>query len=822
MIQTLEDKSVNTTITNSVFIKKPCQDAPIDPQSSWHNLKLAIDHIYLKNAFSLSFENLYKTAYLMVIQKHGQYLYTNLYETMHEHLSKVIIKLRDTPDPLLLGALNHAWEDHKISTHMIRDIMMYLNSVFTQLAHLPKIDEIGSIIFRLVILPIKSRVIKLLLERVAADRNNEVIDYQVLKLTISMFMEMGIVDGSLAQVGAAITSSLFPGSSPIAHVTTTSTSNAKNNNVRPDLEVYVTDFENDYLEDTVAYLQAESLHQLSIINIGQYLQWVEHCIAKELNRVTLCLDNSSENKVREVCEKELLITHVHTIMSHTDSYLVSIFKNDKYDELHRMYTLLARVPGNNNNSTNSNSGHQLMCSELFAYLKQLGMSIISDTENQPEQRTFIESLLTLYDKCNIILHKAFNDDKNFNIIFINVFDLIINESNRCSEYLSLFIDELLRKGLKGATDLETDRMFERIIRIFCHIKDKDIFEKYYKHHLARRLLAASSVSDDAERQMISKLKRECGLQFTSKLECMFTDIRLSAEMDKQFVEQLENAGGEPPSSDISVSVLTNGNWPIIFITACNLPMQIDALAQQYKAFYLSRYSGRHLNFQTNLGTADLKMLLPNKRKYELSVTTQQMVLLMQYNIKNTLSLSELVQQTSIGINEVMRSLMLLTNAKHPILICEDGKNGKDNKDDVDINNNINNDNNNNDNKDTKKRKAPSYKPESFFTFNDKFRSKLYKIRVGTMTAQKENPEQQSATLAKVNEDRNYIIDATIVRVMKSRKTLAHSGLVAETIKLLQARFTPSPLAIKKRIEYLMEKEYLERSKTDQRVYNYLA
>lgn len=35
---------------------------------------------------------------------------------------------------------------------------------------------------------------------------------------------------------------------------------------------------------------------------------------------------------------------------------------------------------------------------------------------------------------------------------------------------------------------------------------QDIFERYYKQHLAKRLLLNKSVSDDFEKSMISKLK----------------------------------------------------------------------------------------------------------------------------------------------------------------------------------------------------------------------------------------------------------------------------------------------------------------------------
>jgi hypothetical protein len=49
---------------------------------------------------------------------------------------------------------------------------------------------------------------------------------------------------------------------------------------------------------------------------------------------------------------------------------------------------------------------------------------------------------------------------------------------------------------------------------------------------------------------------------------------------------------------------------------------------------------------------------------------------------------------------------------------------------------------------------------------------------------------------------------------QARKSMEHSNLIAEVTKQLTARFVPNPLLIKKRIESLIEREYLERSKAD--------
>jgi cullin 3 len=118
---------------------QPSSDPQLD--KSFDLLAQAIHEIHRKNASILSFEELYRNAYSMVLQKRADTLYNGVKGVISEHLEHVaetevvpaFVKTagsdaRASADAgtSFLMTLKRVWNDHTTSMLMIRDILMYM------------------------------------------------------------------------------------------------------------------------------------------------------------------------------------------------------------------------------------------------------------------------------------------------------------------------------------------------------------------------------------------------------------------------------------------------------------------------------------------------------------------------------------------------------------------------------------------------------------------------------------------------------------------------------------------------------------------------
>ena len=708
---------------------------------TWQTLHEAIREIHRQNASGLSFEELYRNAYNMVLHKFGDKLYNGLSDTITRHLQAVAGQVADSNDERFLPELKDKWDKHKLSSIMIRDILMYMDRTYVAAQKKTPVYERGLQIFRDEVCRnarIKDRLLHMLLDLVQRERTGEMIERGLLKTITSMLVELG-------------------------------------------RDVYARDFESPFLSASATFYQAESQEYIAQNSAADYIKKAEQRLQEEADRVAHYLDAATEAKIREVAERELIGRHMRTIAEMEHSGVVAMIEDNKLDDLKRAYELFKRV-------TQPTSGLTVIREIMAAHVRARGTELVSDEERNRDPVAYVTGLLALRDKYEAVIKDAFSDDKQFKNALNKAFEHFVNINSHSPEFISLFVDEQLRKGMKTTSEEEVEGTLDKVVMLFRYLHEKDVFEKYYKQHLAKRLLGQRSVSDDAERQMITKLKTECGYQYTSKLEGMFTDMKISADTQEDF-RKTNGESSKVDGIELSVHVLTTGFWPTQLGTKCILPPQILRCCETFKEHYLMRHNGRRLQWQANMGSADLKATF-GSRRYEINVSTYLMCILLQFNDCDRKSYADIAQATEIPSPELKRALQSLACAKFKILNKE--PKGRD-VDDGDV-----------------------------FEYNGDFSAKHLRFKVGTVTASKENDAEKQETRAKVDEDRKPQIDAALVRVMKSRKEMEHNSLIAEVTSQLQSRFMPHPNVIKKRIESLIEREFLERDKDNWRRYKYLA
>ena len=316
----------------------------------------------------------------------------------------------------------------------------------------------------------------------------------------------------------------------------------------------------EFLQTSTEFYKAEADRLLRECDAGTYLLKTQRRLDEECDRSQNTLSPLTEAKIRGVVEKCLITDSIREVMEMEGSGINQMLDHDRYEELKLLYRLISRVDSEKNILKEKTSARLIeLGKEINRSISSTGAPVASVEAEGPGEESsknaqaskeereannatslaikWVDEVLILKDKYDRIWTVAFEGDKGMNTALSRAFSRFINEFTRSPEYMSLFIDENLKKGLKGKTEEEVDQVLDKAITLFRYIADKDIFERYYKKHLSRRLLMGRSVSHDVEKQMIGKLKLEVGVAFTSRMEGMFKDMNISEDLTSEFKQQ---------------------------------------------------------------------------------------------------------------------------------------------------------------------------------------------------------------------------------------------------------------------------------------------
>ncbi|KAI6858248.1 Cullin-domain-containing protein, partial [Hortaea werneckii] len=276
----------------------------VDFDQTWNVLEGAFKEIHTKNASALSFEELYRNAYKIVLKKKGEELYNRvaLFEEtwLGQNVRSDIVKTLSAPLMLadgtgrtlttqterrqagetFLKALKAAWEDHQVCMGMLTDVLMYMDRVYCTDHRQPSIFAKSMGLFRDQILrtPVRAGMHSLLeiltriiLDQIGMDRDGESIDQFLIKSCVYMLEGLYESDQEVE-----------------------------------DEKLYLKSFEIDFLESSAAFYREEGERLLKESDAGTYCRHAKRRIDEENDRCRSTLSESTTYKIQKVVEDELI------------------------------------------------------------------------------------------------------------------------------------------------------------------------------------------------------------------------------------------------------------------------------------------------------------------------------------------------------------------------------------------------------------------------------------------------------------------------------------------------------------------------------------
>jgi cullin 1 len=704
-----------------------------------------------------------------------------IYDRLRKYLTAYVKLLQRKPTESFLEFYVKRWTRYTVGAGYLNHVFDYMNRYWVQKERndgrrdIFDVNTLALLTWRdYMFKPNADALVKEILTQIELQRDNQVVDTRFLSTAIKSFVLLGIDIQDLK---------------------------------KPNLHIYIDHFEKPFLESTRQFYAAESAEYLSSHNVVDYLRKAEQRINEEESRETLYLDEHSKKPLTDTLNDVLIVTHAQVMYDE----FANLLEQNQTDHISKMFSLLNRVP------------HTLdPLAEIFrTYIDLKGTNSIDNLKNamqneankseasgqkkskqQTDPKLYVKALIQVYKKFQEIVSTAFQNHPTFVKALDSACRQYINNNaiakppgvkgtSKTPDLLAKYSDNLLKKN-KDA-DATSDMTVDDIMIIFKFLNDKDAFETHYRRLLARRLIHGTSSSEEEEEAVIQRLQTENSLEYTSKITKMFQDVRSSHELRGVFKDEVtKNPAAINIIPDFEPYVLTETMWP--FSHTKNNKFQLPAdLVPTYSSFeelYTKKHNGRVLKWLWNLGRGDLKANLskPGKAPFVLSATLYQMAILLPFNEMDTYTMSELSELTGLDIATIANAITpmikyrLLTQSPSGAEAIE--------------------------------------KPETKFTVVKEFKSKKLKVNLVQGVRSMDAKQDAEDAEREINEDRKNFLKACIVRIMKARKQLSHAALINEVVQQSHTRFSAKVADIKKCIDELVEKEYLQRN--EDQSYDYLA
>ncbi|EGV62297.1 ubiquitin ligase (cullin) of SCF [Yamadazyma tenuis] len=705
---------------------------------------------------------------------------SEIYSKLEKYLVKLITSLRKEPNESFLEFYVRRLNRFTIGAGYMNNVFDYMNRYWVQKERSDGRRDIYDV-STLCVLQWKAqmfvnnadRLIEEIMDQIERQRNNEIIDTNLISSAVKSLVYLGVDTQDLKKAN---------------------------------LVVYINYFEKKFLEETAKYYRLESNEFLAEHNVVDYMKKCETRLNEEISRSNNYLEDHTKKALVDTLNTVLIKDHANEMYDQ----FISLLENNQLEHIQRMYKLMSRVP----------STLEPLAESLERYIKNDAIKVIEEikkggesTNNDNEEvaavtkakksngpinpKTYVHSLISVYLKFNDVVNDAFEKDPIFIRALDNACRHFVNKnsialvnpksSSKTPEILARYADAFLRSSSKEADtyDMNTDNL----MIVFKFVEDKDAFEENYRRMLAKRLINNTSKSEELEESVIKRLQEENSLEYTSKMNKMFVDMKSSEDLKMKMRDHLVEI--DSSLKDFTPLILASSMWPFSKQPdyVVKFPQDLQDIIDNFTELYTKAHTGRQLDWLWNHGRSEIKANLSRKGKpaFTFIVTNVQLLILLAFNDRKTYSFSEL--QEVVGCPPHLLDNQITPLVKYKLF--EQSPSGPQNQN----------------------------KPNTTFTIVDEYKSR--KLKVNFVSSLKSEQRQEDDEISKeISESRQLYLRACIVRIMKARKTISHPELYNEVVTQSLSRFHAKNTDVKKTITLLIEQNYMKR--IDNSIYEYVA
>lgn len=629
----------------------------------------------------------------------GEDLYNNLRRYLESYLAELTLAAQAHSDEALLVFYIQEWDKYTTAAKYINHLFRYLNRHWVK----REIEEGKKSIYDVYTLhlmtwratffqKVNEKVMEAVLKMIEKHRQGESIEQSRIKAIVDSFVSLGLDEADPT---------------------------------KGTLDCYRYHFEKPFLQHTKRFYEVESKQYIAEHSIIDYLKKAELRLEQEEERVRQYLHLDITIELRKTCNQALIADHSNLLRDEFQQLL----DDDRVEDMRRMYTLLVRI----------SNGLDPLKQKFEVHVRNAGDEAIKKVaaagSDRMDPKAYVDALLDTHQRFKELVGEAFNGDADFTRSldnacreFVNRNSICKSGSNKSPELLAKYADTLLKKGAATTGEAEVEARLVQLMTVFRYIEDKDVFQKFYSRLLARRLVHVTSSSDDSELSMITKLREECGFEYTNKLQRMYQDIQTSKDMNNAFREfeaNLEDPDQAKSKMDSSFFILGTSFWPLSAPnTTFAAPPELTRSYEHFQKFYAQKHNGRKLTWLWQLCKGEVKanFMKGMKTGVTFTVSIYQMAVLLLFNEKDENSYAEIQSATMLDKPSLDGTMVILCKAK---VLNKTGD-------------------------------AAEHKPGDVYSLNYDFKSKKLKVNlnIGTKTEQKQETEETHKT---IEEDRKLLM-----------------------------------------------------------------